>query len=348
MKILQLIDEPWDSGITAYALQVAALLAQHGEKVSVGVLKGKKPETLARAQGLHTQSYDSLWGLRKILVGESWDVINAHTGRTHTWSALFRSDVPIVRTRGDARPVSIHALSRFIYRRTEAIVSASDHICQQYQRELGLSDEKLETIYPSVQPDAAILPPPKNVVGVLGRLDPVKGHAIFLEAAVRVLAEIPDTQFLVAGKEAGVSIDILKNQARELGIASSVAFLGFQPSVLEFMRRCGLGVIPSLGSEEISRACLEWMAVGRPVVGTLVGSLPELIDPEETGLLVSAGDGALLGGAMLKVLKNRTLLETWGRNAHAVVQRKFGPAIQLEKTLDVYHRAIDRFKKNHG
>ena len=112
MKILHLIDEPWDSGITAYALQTASLLHKAGDNVTVGVLAGKKPEKLAVEKGLITAPFEGVGQLRRLLK-RPWDLINAHTGRTHTWSILTRAlaglgsarTVPVVRTRGDARPI---------------------------------------------------------------------------------------------------------------------------------------------------------------------------------------------------------------------------------------------------
>jgi glycosyltransferase involved in cell wall biosynthesis len=172
-------------------------------------------------------------------------------------------------------------------------------------------------------------------------LDPVKGHTFFLEAAADVLRELPQTKFLIAGKEANVSFSLLQNQIRALGLESSVEYLGFQASALDFMRSCTIGVIASIGSEEISRACLEWMSVGRPVVGTLVGCLPELIEPEETGLLVPAGNGSALGEAILKLLRDPQVVSSWGRHANSVIQNKFSAEIQLEKTLEVYHYAME-------
>ena len=126
------------------------------------------------------------------------------------------------------------------------------------------------------------------------------------------------------------------------GYQKSIQFLGHQPSAIEFMKGCSLGIIASIGSEEVSRACLEWMAAGRPVVGTLVGCLPELIDNEETGLLVPPGDSAALGDAIFHLLNDDALAVRCGKTAYEMIRRKFNERIQLEKTLDLYHTAIQR------
>jgi len=349
MKILHLLDEPWDSGVTSYALQIADLLRQKGHDVVIGVRPGKKPEGLAREMSLRTEPVENFFDARSLLFREAWDVVNAHSGRPHTWSVLSglplvgrRRRFALVRTRGDARAVPQHALAGFVYRHTDAVIAASNHVRDQYLSAFGLKEERVRTIYPSVDPDQEIQPSAEDSVGILGRLDVVKGHSVFLEAAAHILRGNPGAQFLIAGKEAGVSLQILENQARELGIERSIQFLGFVPSSKDFMRRCGVGVIASLGSEEVSRACLEWMSVGRPVVGTLVGCLSELIEPDETGYLVPAGDAQALADAVSLLLKQPSDRSRLGREAHLVSKKRFSPGIQVEETLKVYEAALRR------
>jgi glycosyltransferase involved in cell wall biosynthesis len=346
VKILHLVDERWDSGLTAYALMIAELQQKVGEQVTVGVLAGKKAEALAHEKGLVTAPFESALGLRKILK-RPWDVINAHTGRTHTWAVLTRSlsmsgrgSVPVIRTRGDARPLRVNALNKFIYRRTAGFIAASAHIGRQFEDELGLGENRFEVIYPAVTPDAALTAPPPDRVGILGRLDPVKGHAVFLEAAAHLLRTRPQTRFLIAGKEAGLATRLLANQAEQLGIAHAVEFLGYHPDARAFMRTCTVGVIASVGSEEISRACLEWMSVGRPVVATLVGSLPELVEPGESGRLVPPGDGTALAEAIGLYLDHHDTAVAHGRGGWERVRQHFSPVIACDRTEAFFRRFV--------
>lgn len=349
MKILHLLDERWDSGLTAYAIQIAELLQKNGHEVAVGVLPGKKPELLARAKNLRTVPIESFFNLRSFLKREKWDLVNAHTGLTHTWAVLARmlsgqsAALAVVRTRGDARPVSINPLTQFVYKRTQAFIASSGHIQTQFEAGgLDLSKSQLKTIYPYVDATNRPAPLPGKIIGVLARLDPVKGHATLLEAAAGILAAEPQARFLIAGKEANISYSLLTNQAKQLGIENAVSFLGFEPSARDFMRRCSIGVIPSIGSEEVSRACLEWMAEARPVVGTLVGCLPELIEPEETGLLVPPGDSNFLKEAILQLLANMDEAAEWGRRGLNNVSQRFSAAHMLAETITVYENVLRR------
>ncbi len=341
MKILHLLDERWDSGITAYALQSVDLLRRAGHDVVLGVWEGKKPERQAQDRGLPIVIINSVPQLWRVFRSAPWDIINVHNGRSHTWMVLFnlisKNKIPLIRTRGDARPVAINPLSRFVVCHTDAVISASENIAKQYSDGFGLKEKKLQTIYPSVFISRQEISPEPKRVGILGRLDPVKGHSVFLEAAAEVLKAVPEARFLVAGKEAGVSTALLENQSRVLGISHAVEFLGFQASAENFMKRCSVGVIASIGSEEISRACLEWLASGRPVVGTMVGSLPELIEPGETGFLVPPGDGHLMAEAITKLLQDTALCQAMGRKALQEAQLKFGSENQLKMLLALYN-----------
>lgn len=346
MKILHVIDEPWDSGLTSYALQIAELLQQAGQEVAVGVLPGKVPESLARQRKLKTLPAGNFFQLFKALRHTRWDVVNVHTGRTHTWSILARllggrsqSHIAIVRTRGDARPLKVNPIFKFIYNRTAAVIAASDHVRKQYEVGLGLNEEQARTIFPAV-PEEPMVTVTQPIVGLLGRLDEIKGHAFFLEAAAYVVKEIPEARFLAAGKEAGISMQLLQNQVRELGLQDHVEFLGYVPSGVDFMNRCSIGVIASIGSEEVSRACLEWMAAGRPVVGTLVGCLPELIEPEETGLLIPPGDAVALKEALLRLIRDPQTARLWGDKARHTAQALYSSEQMLSKTLRLYEWAI--------
>lgn len=341
MKILHLVDETWDSGLTAYALQILHLLHKNKEHVRLGVLAGKAAHMKADQMGLKTLPFANNRELLGVIKSERWDIINAHTGRMHTWAVLFQMaglypKTPVIRTRGDARPLNVHFAGRSLYRFTAAVICASDHMAKQYRASLRAFQLPIETIYPSIEADSSIQPAPANRVGILGRLDPVKGHSVFLDAAAQVLKKKRDVRFRIAGAEAGIPMSLLKNQAEQLGIHKAVEFLSFQPSAQEFMRDCSVGVIASTGSEEISRVCLEWMAVGRPVVGTLVGCLPELIEPYETGFLVPPADSSALAGALLHLLDDQRTAASYGHKGHAYVKKNLSPDQQLSKTLRLY------------
>jgi len=350
VKILHLLDERWDSGLTAFALQTAVVQKRKGAEVMMGVLPGQKPEKMAQQLGLSTHPIAGFFQLAKFLSRSSWDVVNTHTGRTHTWAVLalkspwVQGRPALVRTRGDARSLNAHALSRFVYSQTHGVIACSEHIRRQYAVRFGFSEEKARTIYPAVHSASVVQPPREKTIGILGRFDPVKGHATFFEAAVRVLEKDPQALFFFFFSKANLTQKMLCQHVNSLGIGKAVSFYGYVPSREAFMQECSVGVIASIGSEEVSRACLEWMAVGRPVVGTMVGSLPELIDVGETGLLVPPGNAVALSEALLEILGRRDMARRLGENAHRTARLKFNDEVLYEKTMLLYVYALSQLE----
>jgi glycosyltransferase involved in cell wall biosynthesis len=84
------------------------------------------------------------------------------------------------------------------------------------------------------------------------------------------------------------------------------------------------------------------MAAGRPVVGTLVGCLPELVEPMETGLIVAPGDSVALADALMLLLRNPLKAEKWGNNGHEQAKIRFNEYRFYSQTLELYERAIQQ------
>jgi glycosyltransferase involved in cell wall biosynthesis/protein-tyrosine-phosphatase len=169
------------------------------------------------------------------------------------------------------------------------------------RRELGLGDEAL-------------------VIGVVGRLAPVKGHASFLEAAKLIVQEEPRARFLVVGN--GPLQRQLRAQAAQLGLSDAVLFLGDRADVYDLVSAMDVFALPSL-HEGIPMALLEAMALNRPVVATDVGGVPEVLEHRVTGLLVSPGDPRGLADACLNLLANPAWAGRLGQQARHAVESRF-------------------------
>ena len=148
------------------------------------------------------------------------------------------------------------------------------------------------------------LPDKKIYVGIVGRLDEIKGHQYFLEAARQVLESCENTVFIVVGD--GELSGYLKDLTRKLGLADNVLFLGHCNDVLLLTSVMNVVVSTSL-SEGLGLALTEAMAQGVPVVATEVGGVPELIIDNESGLLVPAKDSISVANAIIKLLENDDL-----------------------------------------
>lgn len=121
----------------------------------------------------------------------------------------------------------------------------------------------------------------------IGRLDEVKGVQILLEAFAEVVKKLPNTSLSIVG---GGSLEKqLKRRVEELNISVSVQFFGHLSSlqVVEQYQKTTLVIVPSLYPDNFPTVCIEAMAVGRPVIASKVGGIPELVLDNNTGILVS-------------------------------------------------------------
>lgn len=174
--------------------------------------------------------------------------------------------------------------------------------------------------------------PAEPRVAFVGALEPAKGVDVLLEAWAEVAAGIPYAHLSLVG-EGRLARD-LQRRAREAGPDGRVEFLGrVSPSeVRALLDRSSCLVLPSR-SEGLPRVILEAMARGRPVVGTEVGGIPELVRHGVTGLLVPPEDPRALSRALATVLGDARRLRAMGRAARrAAVERD--PVAEYESGIE--------------
>ncbi len=345
MLVLHLEDEPWDSGLAHYALTLAAEQARRGDRVAVWGLKDSPVLKAAAEAGLETRAWTAgpmgwaeIPALKRAAKAFAPEVIDAHTGSAHALALMIAPrGAAVVRTRADARPAHATSLTRWAAGRTAAFVAANSALKASLE---AAFPKALVRLVPQgiAGPEEWSSPPGAPVAGVLARLDAVKGHEVLLEAARLLQPRVPGLRILCAGE--GSLLGRLRWQLEPLKLAQTVRFLGRVPDAWAFAAGCRVGVAPSLGSEAVSRAVLEWMAAGRAVVASRVGGIPDLVEDGVTGLLVPPGDAAALAAALESVLKDPGRAEAMGAAGRARWEERFSPAPFLRETRAVYDEAI--------
>lgn len=137
------------------------------------------------------------------------------------------------------------------------------------------------------------------VVGTVGRLTHVKGHRYLIEAAGRIVSSRPDATFVFLGD--GELLDELESMATKLGVEENVKFLGWRSDVAEVMSVFDVFVLPSL-NEGMGRVLVEAMALGKPIVASDTGGIPDLVVQGKNGYLVSVGDVETLAERIRELL----------------------------------------------
>jgi glycosyltransferase involved in cell wall biosynthesis len=172
-----------------------------------------------------------------------------------------------------------------------------------------------------------------QIVGVVARLEPEKGHPTLIEAWPIVLRAVPDAYLLIVGE--GSRRDALEAQARELRVAHRVVFTGRRDDVPAVTAALDVAVLPSY-REAQGLTILEAMALSRPVVASNVGGIPEMIEDGRTGLLVPPHDADALAAAIIRLLKNHPLADTLGRAGHDMVHDRFCIELMVGATQSIY------------
>jgi len=209
----------------------------------------------------------------------------------------------------------------------------------------GVKPQLVETIYEGVDLDwfdslqEVDLPntDQAQIVGTVAHLSPEKGHEVLLDA-VRILTDRGiRLQLLIVGD--GQLRAQLEAKAAELGIESSVSFLGFRADSEALMKEFDVFCLPSL-SEGLSSAILAAMANSLPVVSTSVGGIPELVVDGETGFLVPPGNPSALAEALEKVLTDARLRTSLGRMGRQRIETFFILDRKLTRTEEAYQRLL--------
>jgi L-malate glycosyltransferase len=180
--------------------------------------------------------------------------------------------------------------------------------------EEGVPDARIAVVWngqdpPTAPPPAALralraslgLDDASAVCLVVARLHEEKGHAVLWRALPDVLREVPGVLVLCAGD--GPHRESLEAEVRRLGLERVVRFLGQRSDVPALVALSALVVLPSL-AESFGFAALEAMSLGRAVVASRAGGLPEVVADGETGLLADVGDAASLAAAMRALLRD--------------------------------------------
>jgi glycosyltransferase involved in cell wall biosynthesis len=172
-------------------------------------------------------------------------------------------------------------------------------------------------------------------VGTVGRLDPIKGHRYFLDAAAEVVKASPRCHFVLVGDGSGAEGDTLRLRASRLGLDGRVHFLGARDDVATLLREVDIFVLPSL-SEGMSNALLEAMATGLPCVATRVGGNSEVIGSPSVGVLVPAGDPQALSSELVSLVRDAARRGRLGGAAQARALTCYGLSAMVERNLQLY------------
>jgi len=264
-----------------------------------------------------------LTALRRIIKEHQIDIIHAHRGKDHWYSACVRllPGLParpfVIRTRHVTVPVKNHIFNRWLYQKgTDSVIAVSQKAAESLQGVPMKNNPAV--IYAAV--DTARFTPEKRsdemrracgisnvapdapLIGLVARFQRVKGQAVLLEAIPKILQFLPDARFVFAGQGKEGNRQTLIQKVQESNISNRVQILGFLPDIETLIASLDAGVVASLGSEGSSRITMEYMASGVPVIATSVGGIPELLECGRLGRSVEPNNAEELARGIIETL----------------------------------------------
>jgi glycosyltransferase involved in cell wall biosynthesis len=272
----------------------------------------------------------------------------------HTVRALANrkiNSVPIVaHVRQEIEPVKVR---RYELDRVETVIAISRQI-EQSLIAGGVSEEHVRTVYSGIDlsegqlthDEQAVhrmigLPNGALLIGTIANLFPRKGYEVMLRALPAIVSAVPAVHYVIVGSDDNDYADQLRQLAHELKITDRVHMVGFQDQVQPFLTAFELYVHPAL-IEGFGIAVVEAMAMGKAVVATTTGGLPEVVAQGETGLLIPPGDAESLAAAVVSLLRDRIRREQMGRNGRARAQERFSLDASVKEMEQVYDRVLLR------
>jgi glycosyltransferase involved in cell wall biosynthesis len=175
------------------------------------------------------------------------------------------------------------------------------------------------------------------LVGIVGRLVPIKAHHVFLDAAAHVAAATPAEFVIVGDGELRAKIEA---QVAALGLTQRVHFLGWRADLPAIYADLDVVALSSL-NEGSPVALIEAMAAGRAVVSTRVGGVGDVIEDGRTGLLVPSGDVTALAAAIKALVDDPTRRQRLGVAARSSVYPTYRMARLVKDIDDLYCRLIE-------
>lgn len=158
------------------------------------------------------------------------------------------------------------------------------------------------------------------LVGIVGRLTPVKNHELFLRSAAQVLQSVANSRFVIVGD--GELKHELEKLAENLGIQDKVIFLGWRDDMPVIYADLDVVVLTSL-NEGTPVTLIEALASARPVVATAVGGAPDIVLDGQTGILAPSGDADGLAVAITDLLQYPDKRQEFGERGREFVREKY-------------------------
>ncbi len=212
---------------------------------------------------------------------------------------------------------------------------APSQAVKQHLMAAGINSVEIVWHGTPIQPQRPPLSSPPTVA-FAARLVQEKGAEVLLKAFALVVTQISEARLLLVGD--GAKRETLQQQIIDLDITANVLMYGFMSRIEmeKLFSVVWVQVVPSLWPEPFGTVVIEAMMRGTAVIANAIGGLAEIVQNNDTGLLVPPGDSQALADALLKILQNKELAEQMGQRGRQLAIDQYCQDKYVENFLELY------------
>ncbi|MCI0530097.1 MAG: glycosyltransferase family 4 protein [Nitrospira sp.] len=293
----------------------------------------------------------AVWSLSKLIRELGVDVVhvNDYWWGPVAYMASQMAQVPcIVHIRQEIEP---RRIKQYWLKKPQRLIAISKCV-RAVAVEAGVDSARVNVVYSGINPSQTVvlsegkkvrdqygLLPNQPVIGTVANLFTRKGYEYLIQALVEINQKKAGIHCLIVGEGDEIYRSRLLDMVQKNGLEKVITFAGFQRDVLSYIAAMDIFVLPSI-LEGFGIVLLEAMAMGKPIVATTVGGIPEIVEDQVTGFLVPPRDSSALAQKTIYLLENPSLREKLGQAGRARVFERFSVQRMASQLQDVYGELI--------
>lgn len=340
------------------AMPEKSLLKPEIEKAGVRVIE---------LQGLRDKSLDlkAIKIIRNIIKKEKPDIVHTHASLSARIAARQAKNCKIVYTRHCDFPISkiySHKIIRYLNGKvngslTDKVIATSDMAKENLIKQ-GINENVITTILNGVNEMPEITENEKQkirekysinsneiVVGYLARVEELKGHKYFIEAAKIISDRFKGKyKFLIMGS--GSYEEEAKKLVKDLSLDNVVIFTGFISKVYEMLNIVDVQINASYLSETTNLSLLEGMSLGVPTVATKCGGTPKMIMEGQNGILVEKADAKSLADGIINITNDNEKYQYMKKRSKEIYNERYTAKVYAKNIEKVYESLVNDNENN--
>jgi glycosyltransferase involved in cell wall biosynthesis len=245
-----------------------------------------------------------------------------------------------------------HPINRRLIRNAHLVISGSEVTAEELQTAYSLDSATVQVLPNGIdligRMSSAIrssgeepkrLKKSETIFCAVGILEHRKGHSLLIRAAAELKERIGnELRFHIYIEGTGSLEAKLRDQIADLDVTDIVSLVGEKKDVLQFISQSDVLIHPSIVNEDFPNVILEAMALGKAIIGSNVGGIPEQIDEGESGLIFEAGDLAGLVSSMQTLLANDELVLQMGARSLKKFEENYTSEIAVGRYITLYEK----------